>query len=143
MEYLRPATQEEVAKIAPTSDLGFTEHYVWTLPDAKHGDSYFVFKHVWEMDPVHFAPGVPKNARSMILWMLENSLRMQGIPSFYFNIENKNKEFMDSMVHHGAERVSPTDGACPNCGASDVRFKKVTAPKFPEAVPAQPPADQK
>src|SRR6267142_1027033 len=125
MDYIRLATPEEIATIADKADLGYVNHTVWALPDEKHGTSLFVEKNPLELDPIFFPPTLPKNHRSMILWSHENTLRSRGVASFYFNIEIKNKEFMESMVHHGAERVSPTEGACDKCGASDIRFKKV------------------
>lgn len=149
MNDLRPATQEEVAKIAPVSDLGFTEHEVWALDNANGTTNYFVMKLERVLDPVLFDPSVPKNMKSMILWMVNNFLKGRGWPCYYFGIHAENQHgpkcvtcqrplpnpddvaFRESMMHHGAED---------SFGVPAWRLKKtlVEVPKAPQPVPAVP-----
>ena len=111
MDAIRLATPEQVARISATSDLGPTS-VVYAM-----GDDLAVMKQVVEIDPAYFAENSTTSRRLMFIWGLENSLRLNGVPAYYFNClaDEATAPWRKVVETHGAKALST---------AAEIRFKK-------------------
>lgn len=106
---IRLATPEEVEAIRKDSDLtNATRVLVFDNDRA-------VIRMALEVDPVHFAKDTPKHKRALFLWGIENTLRLEGVPEYYFNVRVEDQEFIDTVKGFGAVQVSR---------GPELRFKK-------------------
>lgn len=115
MEGIRLATPEEIEAIRKESDLGPTTS-VLAFP-GKEGTIFGCLKTVCELDPV-FYNGASAQRKAMFTWGVENMLRFNGVPFYYFNIlaDDSMSEWRNVVKNWGAQEVSP---------APEIRFKKV------------------
>lgn len=101
LDKIRLATEEEVLKIAETSDLTPTSRVL------AMGDMRAVWRITNELDPLYFGES-SDSKKYMFVWGLENLLRGSGANEFYFNIGTENTEFQKIAEHFGATKTSPT-----------------------------------
>ena len=127
MNALRPATPEEIAKIADSSDLDPTCQVV--ALDTPKGPIIYVHRVAHEIDPVHMPEGFTPKHFFLGLRDIGHFLLGQGVTHYYFNLHasDESKEYRETMENWGATPVST---------APDIRYKKqiFMAPK-PEVEP--------
>ena len=114
MEPIRLATQEEVEKLAETSDLSNATSVV----GLGEGDRaiYAVLRQAFEVDPVVSGPAVNSQRKALFIWGVENALRMQGLKQYYFNVLASDETWRKTVESWGA---------VPTSVAQEIRFKKV------------------
>lgn len=100
-DVIRLATPEEIEKIKETSDLipGST---VITFG----GKDFAVVRHATEIDPVHYHEASSHSRKLFFLTNLETSLRLNGVPQYYFNIHAADEKTIATMEKLGAIRLS-------------------------------------
>lgn len=106
MNRLRLATEEEIAKIKDTSDLGPT-CYVLAL-DTQQGTILGVVRMPVEVDPVYFPEGLSDKLKLFFMRDIETHLSAKGAMSYYFNIvaSEENQAWIDTAKNFGAQQVS-------------------------------------
>lgn len=110
MESIRLATEEEVQKVAATSDLSFATSVV-----TFGGKDFAVLRNCFEVDPIHFHEESKDRRKLLFLMNLETALRLQGVKEFYFNIAADDTATQEVMKSFGAEATSKVP---------EIRFKK-------------------
>lgn len=116
MDKIRLASSQEIEKLAPTADIipGAT---VVAFENADKTPDFAVFRPVFEMDPVIFAPETGDRRKAFFVWSLENALRLQGnVPAYYFNVHASDEKWVKAVESWGATKTST---------APEFRFKKV------------------
>lgn len=100
MDSIKLATPEQVERIRSQSDL--------ELPSTvlAMGEDLAVVKQVTEVDPVYFAESSPTSRRLMFIWGIENWLRLNGVPAYYFDVPTDNETWRHNVETHGAEQLS-------------------------------------
>lgn len=109
----RPATPEELEKLAPTSDLG-PGTSVLALDEPGGEPIFLTLRQCYEVDPAHYGNASPRR-KAMAVAILENMLAFAGIPAYYFNVPVKDEEYLATVKNWGAEQVS---------AEPELRFKK-------------------
>jgi len=109
-ERIRPATPEEIEKIAAKADLT-PRSAVWAL-----GESIAVTRLAAEIDPVFYGEGTPTIRKAWFIWGLENMLKGNGYTEYYFNVPVRDEEYVKIVKGFGAEQTSLEP---------EFRFKKV------------------
>lgn len=111
MDTVRLATEEEIATIAPISDLSFATS-VFTYG----GKDFGVIRQCFEIDPMIFHESSSTKRRAIFAMNLETILRFQGVKEVYFNVADDNTDMKEVVRTWGAEPVSPS---------VEIRYKKV------------------
>lgn len=70
------------------------------------GEDLAVVKLVTEIDPVFFAQETGNNRKLLFMWGLQNWLRLNGVPAYYFQIPAADEKYQAVMQHFGAENTS-------------------------------------
>lgn len=106
LEKIRIATPEETEALAPHSDLT-QGSVVWTFeaPAGKQPD-HAVTRPIVELDPVFFSSDSGTSRRAAFIWAMENILRAQGAPEYYFNVAERDAEWRKAVEHWGAQPTS-------------------------------------
>lgn len=114
MEPIRLATPEEIESIKDRADCLGQETTVVAFSGDK-GVDFAVIRKVTEIDPMLMAndSGI---RRALFIWSLENSLRLMGVPEFYFNIRSEDAAWLKLVERGGAKRIHE---------GLEIRFKKV------------------
>lgn len=97
---IRLATPEEIQKIAETSDLTNASSVI------AFEKAYAVVRKLLEVDPMHFEEGTPAYKKSLFIWGVENLLRLNGVPEFYFNVHVSDVDWIKTLEEFGAVRTS-------------------------------------
>jgi hypothetical protein len=114
MEPIRLAKPEEVENLKGKSDLG--PGCIVVAMDGRDGKTdYAVIRTVTEIDPVFFDASAPDSRKALFIWGLENMLRFQGVPFYYFNVDTADEKWQKVIKNWGGEQTSPT---------AEYRFKK-------------------
>jgi len=114
MNRIRLATPEEVESIKDKCDLDAT--CVVLALDTQRGTAFGVQRVATEIDPI-IVPDNWDNRARVIFWRdLETVVWSQGAKSYYFNVHEADKSWIEVMKNWGAEQVST---------APEFRFKKV------------------
>jgi hypothetical protein len=115
MKPLRPATPEEIEKIAATSDIDPTCMVV--ALDTQLGPILYVVRKAVEVDPVYMPEGFSPKHFSMAIRDIGNFLLGHGVTHYYFNLhaDDSSKEYRDAIEKWGATAVST---------APDIRYRK-------------------
>lgn len=100
MDPIRLATAAEINEIADVSDLG-PSSTVW-----KMGEDTAVVRSVFELDPVLFGKSSSTQRRLLFVWGLENMLRGNGVPFYYFNVPPGDEQWRHCVETFGAGEVS-------------------------------------
>lgn len=114
MDGIRLATPEEVEQIKAESDLG---PGCTVLALGTTNPILSVLRQVYEHDPI-FYNGASPSKKAMYAWGVENCLRFQGVPFYYFNIP-ASEEFADYR-----KLVTETWGAQQVSKEPELRYKK-------------------
>ena len=100
----------QVEKIASTSELTSTSTVV------AFKDATAVMRNAFELDPVDFGT-LSYKERAIFIWSLENTMRINGVKSYYYNVPTDAPEEWKEMIKHwGGEAVSPSP---------EIRYRKV------------------
>lgn len=119
MDNIRLATVEEVESIRLKADLSPTSTVV--AFERKDGPSDLaVIRQVTELDPLICAEQSDGRRKAMFVWALENSMRVMGLPSYYFNVAASDTAWNKIVLEWGAERTSPSE---------EYRYVKLLQPK--------------
>jgi hypothetical protein len=113
MNLLRPATQEEVAKIAATSDLDETCQVI--ALDTPKGPILYVRRLAVEVDPVHMPEGFSPKHFHQAIRDISNFLLGQGVTHYYFNLHASDENYVAAMTD---ERTFPVSTE------PDIRMRK-------------------
>ncbi len=115
MEGIRLATKEEVEAINDRSDLGPTSTVI-ALDIQKKEPILAVIRTATELNPVFYGEASDRQ-KAMFIWGVENIMRFQGTPFYYFNIHADNETFRKfAKENMQAEEVST---------AAEFRYKKL------------------
>jgi hypothetical protein len=109
MDAIKIATPEQVERIAAQSDLN-PESVV-----LQFRDNLTVIKKVTEMDPVFYAPEETTQHKMLFAWGVENWLRLNGVPAYYFNVLASDETWQRNLEKYGAECIST---------APELRYRK-------------------
>ena len=104
MNRVRLATQEEVEKIKPVSDLD--EHCVVFSLDAHNGTGVAVRRICQEIDPMVCPDEWNTKLRAMFVRDLETVMAAQGVKCYYFNVAAADEQWQSVVKNWGAEQVS-------------------------------------
>jgi hypothetical protein len=116
MNKIRPATPEEIADIATHADLS-TGGFVVAMENTLGPTDLAVVRQVWEIDPLFNRSG-SNTRKAAFYWNLETSLRLQGVPAYYFNVGAGDDQSQ-------WRKVLDTWGATPTSQEPEFRYKKV------------------
>lgn len=114
MNRIRMASQEEVEKLRPTSDI--TNDSLVLALDTQAGTCTAVIRPVVEVDPVYFPDGFPDKLKVIFMRDVETYISAKGIPAYYFNIHESDSQWQEVSKSWGAQEISTE---------SERRFKKV------------------
>lgn len=116
MDRIRLANPQEIAEIQDSADLGPTSSVI-AFENPKGLSDLAVLKTVTEIDPVFYRSG-SDSRKAAFIWALETTLRLQGVPAYYFNVraDDEFARFREIVTKMGAE---------PTSTAPEIRFKKV------------------
>ena len=109
MDAIKLATPEQVEEIKKVSDLTPSSVVV------AFGNDLAVIRQVTEVDPVFFNEFSDVKRRMLFIWGIENMLRFNGVPEYYFNIHANQPEWKEYVEKWGAISTSTTP---------EFRFKK-------------------
>jgi|SRR5882672_264562 len=111
MNIVRLANDEEIAKVAETSDLSYATS-VLTMD----GQDFAVLRNCFEIDPMYFHPDSPTRRKLLFAMNLETALRLQGVKEIYFNVHDNDEQYQAVLNTWGAQKIST---------APEFRYKKV------------------
>lgn len=100
LDKIRLATEEEVTKIADSSDLTQSSRVL------AMGKNLAVWRIANELDPFHFDSDSGNTNKYVFLWGLENLLRGSGVNEIYFNVHVADTQFRSVVEHLGAVSTS-------------------------------------
>lgn len=112
MEGIRLAQPEEVEAIRQGSDLS-PQCSVLYWPIEKPMTA--VLRNCMELDPIYYNDNITSR-KALFAWGIENILRSQGVPAYYFNVPVDDTTYQQVVKTWGAEQVSH---------GPEFRFKKV------------------
>jgi hypothetical protein len=101
---IRLATQEEVEKIKPVSDLD--ENCLVFALDGHNGVGLAVRRLCQEIDPMVTPEDWNTKLKAMFVRDLETNLWSQGTRYYYFNVAADDKQWQEVVKNWGAEQVS-------------------------------------
>ena len=105
-EGLRYATPEEVAKIAIGGDIT-TDSVVLAMSNNDKEPDLAVIRRCVELDPVIFSPDTGTARRARFIWAIENYLRLQGVPEYYFDVhQSASDAWVTAIKKLGATKIS-------------------------------------
>ena len=107
MEAIRLATEQEINKIKDTADITLSSRII-AMDNPKGEADIAVIRQCVEVDPVYFSDASATNRRAMFLWGIENILRFQGSPEYYFNISPDDESWKKIVEHWGAREIFNT-----------------------------------
>lgn len=108
MKPIRLATQSEIDSIKDHSDLEHAVSVIAWENDSGGSPDIAVIRRPWEVDPVYFAPSSNTKRRLVFGWGIDNILKLQGVPSYYFNIDAANTEWASNLEKLGCIKQSPS-----------------------------------
>ena len=114
MKRIRLATEEEVKRIADTSDLDAT-CMVLAL-DTQAGTPLAVVRTAIEVDPCYYPPDFNAKMIAIFTRDVETVLAAKGVPKYYFNVKDTDAHWKEIVKTWGAVEVSTEP---------EIRFKKV------------------
>jgi hypothetical protein len=98
MEAIKLATPEQVENIKATSDLN-PESAVLSFRD-----NLAVVKKVTELDPIFYGPDETRQHKMLFAWGIENWLRLNGVPAYYFHVSAADETWQKNVETFGAIR---------------------------------------
>ena len=110
MEDIKLATPEQVERIRLESDFS-AQSAVLAM-----GEDLAVVKQVTELDPIFFAPDTGNSRKALFVWGIQNWMRLNGVPAYYFSVNAEDEKWQKVVTTFGAERVSKIP---------EIRFVKV------------------
>jgi hypothetical protein len=113
MNRIRLATNEEVEKIKPVSDLD--ENCLVFALDGHNGVGLAVRRLCQEIDPMVTPEDWNTKLKAMFVRDLETVMAAQGVKYYYFNVAADDEQWQSVVKNWGAEQVSI---------APELRFKR-------------------
>ena len=105
-EPLRLATPEEIEKVRKDGDLT-SESIVLAMSHKDLETDLAVVRRCVELDPVYFAETSNTSRRATFIWGIENYLRLQGFPEYYFDVlKSATPEWVNIVEKWGGKCLS-------------------------------------
>jgi hypothetical protein len=94
-------------RIAPVADITLTSTVVAFDNKLTGNPDFAVMRQALQVDPVLFAPETSNHRKSIFVWGIENALRINGVPAYYFTISAADEAWQKTVEGWGAEKLNP------------------------------------